>query len=329
MVGAAVAQEAGAMTHAPAPKPPAIVLRGLRKSFGTQVAVDDLDLEVPSGQILALLGPNGAGKSTTTEMILGLQNPDAGTVQVCGMQPALAAQQGLVGAMLQGGALLENMPVGSILKLVAGVCAHPLPVDLVCEQADVTGLLRKKTSRLSGGEAQRVRFALALLPDPDVILLDEPTVGMDVEARRRFWQRMRQVAEGGRTIIFATHYLEEADQQAARIVVLDEGRIVADGTGHEIKARRGDKAVIVRVPDPDGCAHLAEMAGVTAVELLDDGRLRLASSDSDATLRALFAADGPACTGLASDVEVHAPSLEDAFVAITSHQPDTAQEALS
>lgn len=292
---------------------PAIQLSGITKRFGSQTAVDALDLTIPRGQILALLGPNGAGKSTTTEMVLGLTLPDEGTVRVCGMTPRAATESGAVGAMLQNGHLLEGIPVRTMLQLVAGVCAHPLSLEEVVERADVSHLLKKPTSKLSGGEAQRVRFALALLPDPDVILLDEPTVAMDVETRRAFWQRMRHVAADGRTIVFATHYLEEADQEAQRIVVLDSGRVVADGTGSEIKAVMGGRVVLASgtARDLDG------IEGVTAVTLLDDGRTRIATSDSDATLRALFAPGGPADRGDLHDLEVAAPSLEDAFVQLT------------
>ena len=300
---------------------PAIELTGLTKTFGDLTAVDHLDLTVPRGQMLALLGPNGAGKSTTTEMVLGLATPDSGTVRVGGTEPTLAAQEGRVGAMLQNGTLLEDVPVRLMLSLVAGVCAHPLPLDDVIERADVSLLLRKNTSRLSGGEAQRVRFALALLPDPEVILPDEPTVAMDVETRRRFWDRMRHVAAEGRTVLFATHYLEEADQEAGRVVVMDRGRIVADGTGSEIKARIGGRVITLtlRGDGTDAAEPLARLAGVSAVDLLEDGRLRLATSDSDATLAALFAADGPATAGTVRDVGVTTPSLEDAFLQLTGH----------
>ena len=300
---------------------PAIELTGLTKTFGDLTAVDHLDLTVPRGQMLALLGPNGAGKSTTTEMVLGLATPDSGTVRVGGTEPTLAAQEGRVGAMLQNGTLLEDVPVRLMLSLVAGVCAHPLPLDDVIERADVSLLLRKNTSRLSGGEAQRVRFALALLPDPEVILLDEPTVAMDVETRRRFWDRMRHVAAEGRTVLFAPHYLEEADQEAGRVVVMDRGRIVADGTGSEIKARIGGRVITLTLRGAGTAAPepRARLAGVSAVDLLEDGRLRLATSDSDATLAALFAADGPATAGTVRDVGVTTPSLEDAFLQLTGH----------
>ena len=300
---------------------PAIELTGLTKTFGDLTAVDHLDLTVPRGQMLALLGPFVASESATTEMVLGLATPDSGTVRVGGTEPTLAAQEGRVGAMLQNGTLLEDVPVRLMLSLVAGVCAHPLPLDDVIERADVSLLLRKNTSRLSGGEAQRVRFALALLPDPEVILLDEPTVAMDVETRRRFWDRMRHVAAEGRTVLLATHYLEEADQEAGRVVVMDRGRIVADGPGSEIKARIGGRVITLtlRGDGTDAAEPLARLAGVSAVDLLEDGRLRLATSDSDATLAALFAADGPATAGTVRDVGVTTPGLEDAFLQLTGH----------
>ena len=303
----------------------AIDLRGLTKRFGAVTAVDDLTLAVPRGQVLALLGPNGAGKSVTTEMILGLQRPDAGTVRILGRTPVAACHDGAVGAMLQSGALLDEVSVRAMLHLVAGVCAHPRPLGEVIEQADIAELLRRPTNKLSGGEAQRVRFALALLPDPDVILLDEPTVAMDVAVRRRFWEQMRHVAAEGRTVVFATHYLEEADEQADRVVVLDRGRIVADGTGAQIKARIGGRILTCAItPDAaiseeSAIARLADLPGITAATRLEDGRVRVTCTDSDAVLRTLFAADGLATAGLLRDIAVTQPSLEQAFVQLTSH----------
>lgn len=306
---------------APASADLAVDLRGLTKRFGPVTAVDDLTLQVPRGQVLALLGPNGAGKSVTTEMILGLQRPDAGTARVHGLDPARACREGLVGAMLQSGALLDEVSVATMLHLVAGVCAHPRPIGEVVEQAAIAGLLKRGTGKLSGGEAQRVRFALALLPDPEVILLDEPTVAMDVTVRRRFWERMRHVAADGRTVIFATHYLEEADQEADRVVVLDRGRIVADGTGSEIKERIGGRVITCALVGPDaaGESDLAQLPGVAGVQRLEDGRLRLACGDSDRALLALFGPGGLAAAGRVRDVAVSRPSLEEAFVQLTSH----------
>jgi ABC-2 type transport system ATP-binding protein len=285
----------------------AITLTGLTKTYGSLTAVDALDLSVPSGQIMALLGPNGAGKSTTTEMVLGLTGPDAGRVEVFGADPITATRRGDVGAMLQNGVLLWDVPVRRLLTLMHGLYAHPLPLDEVIERADLTSILKSNTNKLSGGQAQRVRFALAMMADPRLLILDEPTVGMDVDARRAFWAAMETLTAEGRTVVFATHYLDEADEFADRIVVLDGGRIVADGTGSQIKAVVGGRRIGFTGPARD----YAELPGVTAQEQRG-ARTVLTSTDSDATLRALLADPSVA------DVEVSAPSLEDAFVSLVS-----------
>lgn len=300
----------------------AIEARGLTKRFGQQTAVDDLDLVVPKGQMLALLGPNGAGKSTLTEMLTGLTRPDGGTVTVLGRTPVQATREGRIGAMLQGGSMLDDVPVRTALGVVRAVCAHPRPLDQVVDRAQIGPLLGKQVGRLSGGEAQRVRFALALLPDPEVVLLDEPTVAMDVELRRKFWQGMRAVADEGRTIVFATHYLEEADQESDRIVVLNKGRLIADGTGSQIKARIGGKHISLQCPEHWGAGErdqqLGSLPGVTSIDHADHGRTRLVCANPDQTLAALFAPDGPYHHELVTDIEVTSPSLEDAFLELTN-----------
>lgn len=286
---------------------PAITLTGLTKRFGSLTAVDALDLVVPAGQILALLGPNGAGKSTTTEMLLGLTQPDAGSVRVFGQAPTTAVRTGDVGAMLQNGALLAEATVVSMLKLVHGLHAHPLPLGEVIERASIADLLRSNVGKLSGGQAQRVRFALAIMGDPRLLILDEPTVGMDVDARRRFWATMSDLTTGGRTVVFATHYLDEADEFAERIVVLAAGTIVADGTGPQIKAGVGGRHVRFSGPDRDW----ASLPGVVSVTR-EGSTWQLACSDSDATLRALLLDPS------VRDVEVTAPRLEDAFLELVA-----------
>ncbi len=285
----------------------AITLTGLTKTYGTLTAVDALDLTVPAGQIMALLGPNGAGKSTTTEMVLGLTKPDAGSVAVFGADPITAMRRGDVGAMLQNGVLLWDVPVRRLLTLMHGLYAHPLPLDEVVERADLGPILRSNTNKLSGGEAQRVRFALAMMADPRLLILDEPTVGMDVDARRTFWATMDTLTAEGRTVVFATHYLDEADEFADRIVVLNAGRIAADGTGSEIKAVVGGRRIGFAGPARD----YAGLPGVVAQEHRG-ARIVLTSTDSDSTLRALLADDA------VRDVEVSAPSLEDAFLSLVS-----------
>ncbi|OYO07800.1 ABC transporter ATP-binding protein [Enemella evansiae] len=286
----------------------AIRTSGLTKSFGTLTAVDHLDLTIPAGQVVALLGPNGAGKSTTTEMILGLSTPDAGTIEIFGGDPVEAVRRGEVGAMLQSGPLLEGVTVRGLLQMMAGLHTHPLPVPEVVERAGIADILATRTEKLSGGQAQRVRFALAILPDPRLLLLDEPTVAMDVGTRREFWAQMREVATSGRTVVFATHYLDEADEFAERIIMMARGRVVADDTGAAIKQQVAGRAITFLGEDS---AELGALAGVTGMTRSGD-RIRLHSTDSDATLRALLASPHPA-----SEIDIETVSLEDAFLRLT------------
>jgi ABC-2 type transport system ATP-binding protein len=293
--------------------PAAVELSGLSKSYGRVHAVRDLDLSVAAGEIVAVLGPNGAGKSTLNELILGLVSPDAGRVAVLGADPRTAVQRGQVGAMLQGGALLYEVTVADVLRLMHGLYPRPLPLAEIIEQADLGSFLTTKTDKLSGGQAQRLRYALAIMPDPALLILDEPTVAMDVEVRRAFWASMRDVAAGGRTVLFATHYLDEADAEADRIVVLAEGRIVADGDGAQIKSRVAGRTISVAADSVDPAA-VARLDGVLRTESLGP-RLLVHAPDSDATLRALLRN----CPD-ARDIEVSSADLEDAFLALTAQE---------
>ncbi|OYO20755.1 ABC transporter ATP-binding protein [Enemella dayhoffiae] len=291
----------------------AIRTTGLTKRFGQLTAVDHLDLTVRTGEVVALLGPNGAGKSTTTEMILGLNRPDEGAVKVLGTDPITAMRAGGVGAMLQGGPLLDGVSVRGLLRLMAGLHRHPLPLAEVIERADLTEVLHTPTTKLSGGQAQRVRFALAILADPRLLLLDEPTVAMDVSTRREFWSQMRGIADQGRTIVFATHYLDEADEFAQRVIVMTRGRVVADGTGAQIKRRVAGRVVSFRSEDSSDQVALESLAGVTGATRVGD-RIQLRTTDSDATLYALLE-----LPERVNEIEVSAVSLEDAFIELT-HQ---------
>ena len=302
----------------------AIELSGVRRRFGPVVAVDDVSWTVPRGQIMALLGPNGAGKSTLTEIVLGLQVPDAGTVSVLGHSPRAAVGRGLTGAMLQNGALLENVTAGRLLRLMYGLAAHPLPLDEVIARADIGDFLRTRTERLSGGQAQRLRFALAILGDPQLLILDEPTVAMDVETRHRFWDSMRDLVADGRTVVFATHYLEEADAVADRVVLLAEGQVVADGTGADVKASVGGRQVSFTTTAGVTDAELLGLPGVVDLER-SGARIRLRSTDSDRLLRQLCGDRWSV-----SEIEVVAPRLEDAFLRLTTRtdsRPAHHQEA--
>ena len=288
----------------------AVRLEGLHKSYGAVQAVDGIDLTIAPGEIVAVLGPNGAGKSTTTEMITGITVPDSGQVQVFGRPPRDAVQHGLVGVMLQAGALLHDATVRDVLRLMYGLHAHPLPMAEVIQRADLGGFLKMRTEKLSGGQAQRLRYALAIMADPQLLILDEPTVGMDVEIRRAFWASMRTFVAGGRTVLFATHYLEEADSEADRIVVLAHGRVIADGTPTMIKNQVATK--LITLADRD--VELAELTMLPAVLTGErsNGRIQLHTSDSGATLRALIATQPGA-----AEIEVTSASLEDAFLALT------------
>ena len=298
--------------------PTALSLRGLRKHYGSVRALDGLDLEIGAGEIVALLGPNGAGKSTAMEMMVGLATPDAGEVSVLGTDPATATRTGLIGTMLQAGALLPDQSVRSMLRMLHSLQAHPMPLAEVIAQADIEGIITRKMGALSGGQAQRVRFAIALLGDPQVLLLDEPTVGMDVGARRAFWDQMRGVASTGRTVVFATHHLDEAEREAGRVIVMDRGRVVADGTGAEISAAVSGRVISLRGLTP---AQVAALPGVDSADAdeTDARRVRALCTDSDAALAALFT--GP-LAGQAQDVLVSAPGLEEAFVRITDHHDE-------
>ena len=307
-------------TTAPA-RTAALSLRGVTRSYGEVRALDGLDLEIRPGEIVALLGPNGAGKSTAMEMMVGLATPEQGSVRVLGTDPTTATRTGLIGTMLQAGALLPDQRVRTMLRMLHSLQAHPMPMAEVVAQADIAELMPRRISALSGGQSQRVRFAIALLGDPQVLLLDEPTVGMDIGARRAFWQQMRRVAASGRTVVFATHHLEEAEREAGRVVVMDRGRVVADGTGAEIAAVVAGRVITLRGVAPE---RVAALPGVDSAEVdeTDDRRVRVVCTDSDAALAALFT--GP-LAGDVHDVLVSAPGLEEAFLRITEHEDEDAE----
>jgi ABC-2 type transport system ATP-binding protein len=243
-----------------------IDVRCLAKSFrtpaGTVAAVRGIDVSIAAGETVALLGPNGAGKSTTIDMVLGLLRPDAGDVRVFGMTPHDAVRAGAIGAMLQVGGVIAYLTVRELIEMMASLYPRPLAVDEVVELTGIHDLVGRRTTKLSGGQTQRLRFALALVSNPDLLVLDEPTVALDVEARRDFWTTMRAFASRGKTIVFATHYLEEADAYADRIILMSRGRVVADGPATEIKATVGLRTIRATLPGAD-LARLTALPGVT------------------------------------------------------------------
>ena len=293
--------------------PPAIELRGIKKNFGAVQAVRGIDLSISSGEIVAFLGPNGAGKTSTIDVILGLSTPTAGEVSVYGMHPRQAITRGLVSAVMQTGGLLKDLTVGETVAYTASLFARSQPADEVLKRAGISGIAGRKVGKCSGGEQQRLRFAMALVPDPELLILDEPTTGMDVEGRRGFWTAIRQDAELGRTVLFATHYLEEADSYADRIILIRRGKIVADGTSAQVKALAAGRVVRATLAGADE-AKLHEIPGVDRVEIRGDTVL-IQASDSDAVARYLLT------NTAARDLEVNARGLEDAFIALTSDDP--------
>jgi len=303
---------------------PPIRLTGLVKSFARVRAVDGLDLTVERGEVVALLGPNGAGKSTTIDLALGLSRPASGTAELFGGAPREAVVAGRVGAMLQGGALLPTTTVAESVALVAAAHRHPLPVQEAMERAGVTAFAKQRVARLSGGQLQRARFAVAIVSDPELLVLDEPTAAMDVEGRRAFWSAMHELTDSGRTVVFATHYLDEADAFADRVVMMRAGRIVADGTPAEVKAVVAGRtlAFSLRRPVGDLAARLRSLPAVQLVEERGD-RVRVATTDSDGALRLVLADRDDA-----HDVEVTARTMDDAFLALTAAaSASQAQEA--
>jgi len=292
---------------------PAVWAVGLAKSYGPTVALADLDLHVAAGETVALLGPNGAGKTTTIGLLLGLLASGAGQVQVYGRPPSQAVASGLVGAMLQDAGLMPGVRVGELLAMVRGLYPRPLPLDEVVHLADLGSLVGRRVDRLSGGQAQRVRFAAAIAGDPLLLVLDEPTAAMDVQARRNFWQQIHGFAGRGRTVLFATHYLNEADDAADRVIVIAAGRKIADGPPAAIKANFGDQQV--RFTLAQGSPELlGALDGVRAVER-DGARVTLHSGDTDATVSSLVA------SGLAwSGLEVGGADLETSFLRLLGKQ---------
>ncbi len=293
------------------------VEKAYRTRSGVVEALRGIDVSVERGEVMALLGPNGAGKSTSIDALLGLTRPDEGTVSVLGRTPREAVDAGLVGAMLQVGALIRDVSVRELIALVAALYPRPLAVEQVLELVGIQEIAGRRTQKLSGGQAQRVRFALALTCDPELLVLDEPTVGMDVESRRAFWASMRAFAGRGKTVLFATHYLEEADAYADRAVLIARGRVVADGATAELRGRvaRRTLRATLDVADLDRLTRLpgvvgAERRGKTVV---------LSCADSDRAIRALLGAHPDA-----RDIEINSAGLEDAFVELTADGDDGA-----
>ena len=297
-------------------------LRGIAKAFrtpdGVVHAVRGVDIAVAAGETVALLGPNGAGKSTSLDMLLGLTKPDRGTVSLLGRTPRAAVQVGLVGAVLQTGALMRDVSPRELVAMVCSLYPNPLDVDEALAVAGVGEIAARRTQKLSGGQAQRTRLAVALAPNPDVLVLDEPTVGLDVEGRRNFWDSMRAFAARGKTVIFATHYLDEADVYADRAILISRGRVVADGPTTQIRAQVGRRTIRATLGATD-LDELALLPGVARVDSRGDAVI-LTCVDSDAAIRALLETEPDA-----RDIEIASAPLEDAFLELTRAPEDSSR----
>ncbi|WP_370412376.1 ABC transporter ATP-binding protein [Streptomyces fradiae] len=291
----------------------AVAFTAVTKTFGVVRAVDGIDLGIRRGETVALLGRNGAGKSTTINLLLGLDEPESGRVRLFGEAPARAVQAGRIGAMLQDARPVSRVTVRELVEFVARTYPRPMPVTEALALAGLTDLAGRRVDRLSGGQAQRVRFAVALAGNPELIVLDEPTAALDVEAREAFWDSMRGYARRGNTVLFSTHYLEEADANADRIVVVDSGRVLADGTAEQLKRAAGGTTVSFDLAGRP-TAGLTALPGVTSVEIRGD-RALLRSADPDATVRALAAQD------LVRGLRVAPVSLNEAFLNLTRTAP--------
>ncbi|TAP28411.1 MULTISPECIES: ABC transporter ATP-binding protein [Micrococcaceae] len=293
----------------------AISLSAVEKTFtsgkSTVQAVRGINLQIEQGQIVALLGPNGAGKTTTIDMMLGLISPSSGSIRVLGNSPHQAISSGNVSAVLQTGGLLRDLTVRETIKVIAAMQECTERIDSVMERTSLNKIAKRKVGKCSGGEQQRIKFALALLPDPDVLILDEPTAGMDVMARREFWQTMQSEATAGRTIIFATHYLEEAQNFAQRTVLMSQGQIVADGATEELRhliSGRVVSASFTTESQADQARNFDDSVFITERQGL---RYTFQCANSDQFTLALLQHFG------ARDIEISSPSLEDAFIQLT------------
>src|ERR1700744_808438 len=265
---------------------PVVSVENVSKNYGSLKAVDGLSLELRRGETVALLGPNGAGKSTSLDMLLALRKPTGGTIRMFGEDPYHAVKSGQVGAMLQSGGLMPEVTVRELVTLVAGLHPRPVPVNKTLRAAGIESVADQRVDRLSGGQTPRGRSALAIGGECARIVLDEPTTAMDVETRQRFWATMKEEVAEGKTLLFATHYLEDADQAAHRILVINRGRLLADGTPEDIKKHAGAKRMSFRLAGADE-AVLLRRPGVVTLETRHD-LVHIQTEDSDGTLYALL-----------------------------------------
>ena len=291
--------------------PPIVEFRGVHKSFGPVAALRGIDLRIEPGEIVAVLGPNGAGKTTAISLLLGLRHATSGDVRLLGMAPTDRAARSARGAMLQDSGVPGLLRVRELVELFRTYYPHPLTADTALAMAGLREHADVLAARLSGGQRQRLYFALAVCGDPPVLFLDEPSVAMDVAARRAFLDVIAGYGERGKTVVLTTHFMEEADQIATRVVVIDHGVMIADGTPGEIKSRAAGKRVHFRV---HGELDATAFAGLPVSALtISDHAVRFLSNEPEVVLAALFRRE----TSM-TDLEVGGADLEEAFLALTA-----------
>jgi ABC-2 type transport system ATP-binding protein len=284
-------------------------LEAVSKNYGEVRALRNVNFSVRAGQVVALLGPNGAGKTTAVKLLLGLLEPNCGKARVFGGDPTHPQNRMRTGAMLQVGRVPETLRVHEHIDLFSTYYPKPLPLEEVLAVAGLEKLRDRKFGDLSGGQRQRTLFALAICGDPDLLFLDEPTAGLDVEARRALWEQIRRLIDRGKTVLLTTHYLEEADALADRIAVINQGEIMAEGTPAEIKAQTGGKRI--RCITALSLASLLQMPGVTNAKQ-DREAVEIQAREAEPVVRALLDRD-PSLSGL----EITSAGLEEAFLALT------------
>jgi len=284
-------------------------LANASKNYGAVKALKDVHLSIRAGELLALLGPNGAGKTTAVKLLLGLASPNAGKVTVFGGDPVRPEVRMRIGAMLQVARVPETLRVREHVDLFSSYYLKPLPLDETLAIAGLESFKDRKFGDLSGGQRQRVLFALALCGDPDILFLDEPTVGLDVESRRTMWDQIRKLIARGKTVLLTTHYLQEADALADRVVVINKGEIIAEGTPAEIKSKTAGKKI--RCVSSLGIEAIRALPGVLEVRE-DREAVEITAAEAESVVRELLIRDSKV-----SGLEISSAGLEEAFLALT------------
>lgn len=290
---------------------PVAILEHVTKMYGPVKALDGVTLTLRPGEIVALLGPNGAGKSTAVRLLLGLSSPTQGRARIFGSDPRIASTRSRIGAMLQVASVPKTLKVREHIDLFRSYYPDPLSMEEIVRIAQLEGIEDRLFEKLSGGQKQRLLFGLAICGNPDIVFLDEPTVGMDIEARRGLWVQIRSLAARGKTVLLTTHYLEEADALATHIIVINKGRVVSEGTPQEVKGRFASRKI--RCTTRLTPADLWTIPGVIEVEQTGT-RICVTAGDAEAVLRMMLARDSEL-----SELEVVSPGLEDAFLALTQN----------